>query len=126
MTLDLTALPEFLWPRLRLFLSADLVGATKMKQGMARPLNTPYANASVDEAVATWFRPIASFFNDFERLFAERWRQYTGTVAPHAGWPTGPQPAVWKMNGDELVYVKEISEPEDAYAAVVCWLRAMA
>lgn len=121
-----TEVADFLRPRLRLFLSADLVGSTSFKQSGSLPVAKPAPDASLLKLGAQWFDPIAQFYAQVERLFSEEWRAYVDEVVPVCHWPA-PQalPELWKANGDELIYVLEITQVGDAYAAVLAWIRTL-
>lgn len=119
-------LAAFLRPRLRLFLSADLVGSTSFKQSGSLPVSQPDPDATLATLGAAWFDPIAQFYAQIERLFSEEWRAYVDEVAPDCRWPA-PQasPELWKANGDELIYVLDVTQVREAYAAVLAWMRTI-
>lgn len=123
---NLSDLPEFLKPRLRLFLSIDLVGSTQIKQNGSFPIKVPSEEDGLQALSSDWFSPIAEFYRDFEAEFANKWSIYENSTSKECGWePVGPAPHLWKTNGDELIYIKEIEEAHQAYACVVCWLQAL-
>ncbi|KQT06993.1 hypothetical protein [Rhizobium sp. Leaf386] len=109
---------------LRLFLSVDLVGSTAFKQANQRAFKSDekVGESSVAEP---WFSPIAQFYKEIERLFAREWQLYTDGLAARIGWPTGPAPELWKSAGDELLYVKILSDHREAVACVLCWMRTV-
>ncbi|WP_109049405.1 hypothetical protein [Azospirillum sp. TSA6c] len=119
-------LADFLRPRLRLFLSADLVGSTSFKQSGSLPVREPAPDATLATLGAQWFDPIAQFYAQIERLFSEEWRAYVEEVAPQCRWPSPvSSPELWKANGDELIYVLEVRQVREAYAAVLAWMRTL-
>src|SRR5512140_1809600 len=75
--------PEGLKPRLRLFLSVDLVGSTSYKQSRQ-----------------SWSPEILSFYRNFDYALQAQYRAFS------EGHKTAlPAPEFWKSNGDELLYV---------------------
>ncbi|HEY4342758.1 MAG TPA: hypothetical protein VGN05_00310 [Parvibaculum sp.] len=115
----------FLQPKLRLFLSADLVGSTKLKQSGFFPLDPPKEDEDLKSLGPKWFSPVAGFYLDFESLFANRWAQYNTDTQKPVGWTSGPDPVLWKTNGDELLYVKEINQPDQIYSCIIAWMEAI-
>jgi hypothetical protein len=97
-------LPEGLEPRLRLFLSVDLVGSTPYKQGRQ-----------------AWRPEILSFYRNFDYILHANYRAFSED-ANHAL----PPPEFWKSNGDELLYVCELQSLNHAYALMHVWLGALA
>lgn len=95
--------PEGLKPRLRLFFSADLVDATRYKQSRN-----------------VWRPEILSFYRDFEFILQTEHRAFV-----EAGHPGLAAPALWKSNGDELLYVCELTSPNEAHALMYVWLAAL-
>jgi hypothetical protein len=96
-------LPEGLKPRLRLFLSVDLVGSTAFKQqGQA------------------WLPVILNFYRDFDHCVHKQYRAFcqrsNSIVAP---------PEFWKSNGDELLYTCDLVTQEQAVEAIHIWLDAL-
>ncbi|MBF5094005.1 hypothetical protein F1643_05440 [Azospirillum sp. INR13] len=109
---------------LRLFLSVDIVGSTAFKQGQALKSKGDAANKTSVPAEA-WFSPIAQFYREVERAFSKEWSTYVEEIAPKHGWPVGSSPEFWKSAGDELLYVKVLSDHREAYACVHAWMRAI-
>src|ERR1051326_8348657 len=77
-------LPDGLKPRLRLFLSIDLVGSTAFKQSRL-----------------AWLPAILDFYRDFDQLMHAQFRAYR----QRSNCPV-PPPEFWKSNGDELLYTR--------------------
>jgi len=123
--MDFASLPEFLKPRLRLFLSADLVGSTALKQSGNLPLSAPREEDNFADLGASWFNDIGHFYRSLEIEFTKQWEHYCSTIAKKYDWPTGDSPELWKSNGDDLIYVKELRESRECFAAICCWLRAI-
>lgn len=114
-----------LTPRLRLFLSVDLVGSTKLKQKGSFPIAPPKDGQKLVEFGSDWFSPVAEFYREFESTFTLKWDHYDKTIAPSCKWSSGPSPFLWKTNGDELLYVKEVHEAHEVYACIKCWMDAL-
>ena len=95
--------PEGLKPRLRLFLSVDMVGSTHYKQSRQ-----------------VWRPEILNFYSRFDHIFRAKYRAFTDTH-PH----DVPAPEFWKSNGDELLYVCELQGLGHAHAVLHVWLAAL-
>jgi hypothetical protein len=85
--MNLDELPKFLRPRLRLFLSADLVGSSALKQGS---INLSDRSSADRGASAKWFYPIAEFYRIFEVEFFQEWEKYSTDPAKRPNWPAVP------------------------------------
>lgn len=95
--------PEGLKPRLRLFLSVDLVGSTQYKQSRQ-----------------VWRPEILSFYSNFDHIFRTRYQAFAESRASDL-----PAPEFWKSNGDELLYVCELQGLSHAHAVMHVWLAAL-
>lgn len=114
-------LPGFLKPRLRLFLSVDIVNSTAFKQkamptGWLRYGGSTSANPQ-HEGAEDWFLPIASFYHELERAFYARWHLHAAQ-AQKLGWHPGEPPELWKAAGDELLFCKTLSDYWQAWTCV--------
>lgn len=116
--------PAFLKPRLLLFLSVDLVGSTAIKQSSRFALVTPDESRSPTDQFAPWIKILAGFFAATERMFSTNWRSY---FSAQPGDPDGDQyrPRIWKINGDELIYVGYFDEPRSLIKAICIWARTI-
>lgn len=90
-------LPEFLKPRLRLFMSADIVGSTALKQS---PRKGP-------EVSSEWFGIIQGFYLEIQKEFIKHWSDVDSKLGDKF---LGDPPELWKVIGDEAVFVKEITD----------------
>ncbi|MCG5242714.1 hypothetical protein ACIU1J_12845 [Azospirillum doebereinerae] len=124
MEMELEQIPNFLHPRLRLFMSVDLVGSTALKQSGSFPIKAPKEGDGLRDVGAHWFFDIASFYSEIEAKFAKHWKHYCENIANKNGWPISEPPELWKSNGDELIYVKELSSAKECIVAISCWMRA--
>jgi hypothetical protein len=94
--------PEGLKPRLRLFLSVDLVGSTPYKQSRQ-----------------IWRPEILSFYRNFDYILQAQYRAFS------EGRDNLPAPEFWKSNGDELLYACELQDLNHAHAVMHVWLAAL-
>jgi len=78
--------------KLRLFASADVVGATRFKAGRA-------GHPSSD-----WVTVFREFFNEFPEAVEAAYLNQTSTCFPQCRLPLRP----WKFAGDEVLFVVEI------------------
>ena len=95
--------PEGLKPRLRLFLSVDMVGSTHYKQSRQ-----------------AWRPEILNFYSRFDHIFRAQYRAFSDL---HEHDVTAPE--FWKSNGDELLYVCELQGLSHAHAVMHVWLAAL-
>lgn len=121
----LEALPTFLQPRLRLFLSVDLVGSTASKQRPNFPIQEPLRFWADGEMAPPWLSPIANFFGSFRETFVREWRFFKNQIAPKLGINECIDPAFWKANGDELIFVKELVDRREILGCIDAWLKAL-
>lgn len=103
----------FIQPRLRIFLSVDLIGSTEYKiVHMRDPATEP-----------SWW-PIVSmlFYTDFQRKFLENWENYSSVASQEN---VGASPKFWKAMGDELIFSKICTSQDQVVAAVQVWRRTV-
>lgn len=111
--------PEFLKPRLRLFLSADIVGSTGLKQSRL--------GASAEEIQkqhTAWFSAIQGFYIESRQSFLREWE------AAEKNWSGKPEhfgepPEVWKTIGDEVIFVKILTDYRQVAVCLKCWIAAL-
>lgn len=115
--------PKFLRPSLRLFLSIDLVGSTAFKQGGVFPIQKPKHDAGIEEVNARWLPAVSGFYKDIQEKFAAHWNGYCDSLSAGLDWKKGEPPQLWKSNGDELVYVKDLVDSIECFATISCWLK---
>jgi hypothetical protein len=96
-------LPEALKPRLRLFLSVDLVGSTALKQSHH-----------------AWRPAIMNFYREFDHAVCAQFKAFN-----KGRNRISPVPEFWKSNGDELLYICELTSLEQAHNTVQEWLAAL-
>ena len=129
---DLSELSTVVRPRFRLFLSADLVGSTRLKQvrqefstgvsfGELEELPTEEKDEILSQYRPAWFTAIESFFLDFKRVFLNELEiARDGLINSDE---TSPQMKkrlnddrlnveVWKTIGDEIIFVSEVYDSD--------------
>ncbi|KCZ84459.1 hypothetical protein HAD_02230 [Hyphomonas adhaerens MHS-3] len=118
--------PEFLTPSLKLFLSVDLIGSTKLKHD-EDVLNGQSASASsLDGVGAKWFNSLIDFYGEFELTFLEKWTStFLDDSIVEEHWKETTSPSLWKINGDELIYVHNVRHPGEVVVALIAWREAV-
>lgn len=100
-------LEDLVRPKLKLFLSVDVVGSTAFKQSQPRNGHGGGRNSG---GPANWLTFLSSFYRDF----GNRIRLHLGRLLEHTGLTDGNSdervgtPHLWKALGDELVFVIEL------------------
>lgn len=115
-------------PKLKIFLSADLVGSTAHKQSNNR--------ANDFRSPDDWSRHIQRFYSEMAYEFDTSWGNWTHKVAEKQDSKTtitrsrnrffGSAPRIWKTIGDEIVFWKEIESEDQVWFVLSAWLRAIA
>lgn len=118
-------LPKFLQPALKMFLSVDLIGSTKLKHD-ENVLTKETSGKSLDDIGASWFNSLIDFYGGFEEKFTQAWSQaFSSDGIAKTHWSKDSNPSLWKVNGDELIYVLDISHPGQIVAALYAWKEAL-
>jgi hypothetical protein len=117
---------KFAEPKQILFLSADLVGSTALKQKKRKvsPLNVHHPDTQ------EWASTIQFFFNDFSRCLDEHWSIRSLEIEKLRNKALvdtrlGSKPILWKMIGDELVYRKHVRNRHQVKETVDIWINAI-
>jgi len=105
---------------LRLFLSADIVGSTSLKQTRARP-----GGAAEDwKTGPVWFSAIQGFYFEAAQAFLQEWiKRKKDSDQPQELY--GDEPTFWKSIGDEVLFVKVLSDHRQVATTLRCWFRAV-
>jgi hypothetical protein len=112
--------PPFLEPRLRLYLSADIVGSTSLKQARARPAGSTDDSTKGPE----WFSAIQGFYFEAAQTFLFEWTNKKAlSESPDALY--GEQPTFWKSVGDEVLFTKVLSDHRQLVTTIKCWQSAV-
>lgn len=120
----IAALPKFLGPQLRLFLSVDIVNSTAFKQSMLKDRDNGSGDSKTPLA-EQWFMPINKFYREVERSFSEQWGFFSTHIQRVHQWEPGPAPELWKAAGDELIYVKTLTDHRQALVCLGAWIEAI-
>lgn len=116
----------FLRPRLRLFLSVDIIGSTALKQAGQIPASATGAEESrYAVGYQTWAAPIMAFYDFFDGVFKRHWDARLESMDLKDQF-SDIQPELWKAVGDELIFTLELKHPALAIAAVaaICYAKA--
>lgn len=114
----INALPEFLKPRLRLYMSVDIVGSTAMKQGLS--ISDVHHGPNHE-----WFQLLSMFYRNMEVQFAKHWADKSQKARAEFGECISGDPELWKAIGDEVVYTKCLTSQKEAVVCVAAWLAAV-
>jgi hypothetical protein len=128
------ALPQHLWPSLRLFLSADIVGSTAYKQANshwnADDLDLAKTSSIKKGLHPMWFGPIADFYSDSPALVSRLWTEEVKAHSVSTANPgsslsisLGRAPELWKTIGDEVCFTKRISHKVQIAATISVWIK---
>jgi hypothetical protein len=105
-------IPAILKPRLRLFMSVDVVGSTKLKQPEYLELD--------------WFLILQSFYGETVLAVQTEWLKLQKVIDPeNHGIFLGDPPQFWKTVGDECLYYKDLSDSRQVAITIECWKRAL-
>jgi len=119
-------------PALRLFLSADIVGSTPLKQ----PFDINEEDPERQRTYSVWRDIIQLFYETISDEFIKKAWLLCATedatkifnVSPEEISEEtflGPAPEVWKTIGDEVIFVKEITSDVQIWFVLAAWLRAV-
>jgi len=100
---------DFIRPRLRLFLSVDIVGSTAFKQS--------YDTSDFKDSQQDWLEPIQTFYHSFEGKFAKEIQKVINLDSN----AIGATPFLWKILGDELIYCKEVTHLHQIFTCIYIW-----
>lgn len=115
-------LPPELKPRVKIFLSADIVGSTALKQSEKFPLGDPKERWALSGAAPHWLAPIADFYTEFARYWSIAWREAN---EDRDFGPPSEIPELWKANGDELIFCKDVRDRLDLCRVMFAWKEAI-
>lgn len=112
--------PSFLKPKLKLFLSVDIVGSTAYKQtsrAQKNPENSP---------IEPWVLMVTHFYQDFPTHFlTERSKLESIYRNSTEGWVLSEEPSLWKAAGDELIYTITLTDSRHAVLFIAAWVAAV-
>lgn len=108
--------PHFLQPRLRLFLSADIVGSTALKQ-------SPLGEQKRHEQRTKWFTKIQGFYFEAQKAFSKEFNELKQKLQDPE--KIGDPPLLWKTVGDEVLFTKIITDHRQVVQTLHCWMKAV-
>lgn len=115
---DVDDIPLGFRPRLKLFLSADIIGSTAYKQ--------PFDIDRVDpKDHAKWSRIINGFYARMRESLTDHWHQ-AAVLLKGREELLGPHPRFWKTVGDEVIFWKELTDPLQIWLTLACWMKTVA
>lgn len=117
-------LSHALQPRLRMFLSVDLVGSTAFKQSQSNHIIPLNKHSELPQAGPAWFKSILSFYREFETILLVNWEEYHKTNN-QLKLPKIEKPEFWKSVGDELLYTFDIIQPRQAVGIITIWISTL-
>jgi hypothetical protein len=114
---------EALAPKLKLFLSADIVGSTQFKQ----PLKAR-SNAGKD-----WSRAIKQFYDQIDNGLIGNWKSALEHLESYTDENpdqlkaifAGDRPCRWKTVGDEILFWKILSHENQIWLTLDAWLKTI-
>lgn len=113
-------------PTARIFLSVDLVGSTAHKGAPKLPLSHDADHSwGTSGLTPPWLSAISDFYSQFAQIFEEEWKKFELFTDSNPPLTCGKAPELWKANGDELIYVKEINDRREVHGCVWAWANAI-
>lgn len=112
--------PDHLKPQMLMFLSADIVGSTALKQSPPDASHTPHIPGGEQ-----WFSTIQGFYIEAVKSFVGCWKCASEGAAKRRGTLYGDEPLLWKTIGDEIVFRKTISNHRQVATTLNCWKRSV-
>ena len=114
---------DFYTPKLILFLSADLVGSTALKQ-KKRKRNLKEGIYIPD--TKDWAEAIQLFYSRLTSVFYQTWNNNCNGNSEDAKTRLfGSEPILWKTIGDELIFRKHISRQDQVFKTIHCFIEAV-
>ena len=112
----------------RLFLSVDIAGSTKFKGSFPSikvdTRDSMEGNDGQEPTHNSWVPVYKEFFTDFPAIFAKA-LEVAAQDERHATQNLPSQLNLWKMLGDELIFVVQIKTEADAGAALLAFYEAI-
>jgi hypothetical protein len=112
---------SFIKPRLRVFLSVDLIGSTQFK------IQQTYADGTSDQTDddAWWPNVLMAFYTDFQKEFLQNWREWVGVAETWSEVDVGDEPKLWKALGDELIFSKICIHMNEIWGLIQVWRKTI-
>ena len=121
---DEIKIPRFIEPRFRIFASVDLIGSSELKNAglWAGSENILSGNSPPH---AKWLSKISQFYSGFNEIFSSEWRRIKTLCEQDYHKGVLHDPTLWKVNGDELIFVLHVKNRSQVRTFIACWLRAV-
>ena len=113
---------SFIQPRLRVFLSVDLIGSTRFKISQSYP-DGP--DKPQEEKDSWWPKVLMAFYTDFQKTFLENWEEFRRLTGDWSEIKFGDPPKLWKALGDELIFSKICIHENEVWALVQVWRKTL-
>ena len=135
-------------PRLKVFLSCDIVGSTAYKQPFAF-MDNPESAIQTIEFRSKWQEIVRRFYSDLPAAFQKNWesgfallgcnreevilpegktvKRYPSEHGEYyANKLRGRSPFLWKTIGDEIIFWKELSHEHQLWLLISAWMQSLA
>ena len=112
---------SFIKPRLRIFLSVDLIGSTQFK--ISQSYSDGPAKPHDDES--WWPNVLMAFYTDFQKKFLENWDEFKSLAVNWSEIKIGEPPKLWKALGDELIFSKICIHENEVWALIQVWRKTL-
>lgn len=106
-----------------MFLSADIIGSTSLKQQI-------FSDETARTPNTQWAKEIQYFYDGFPALLRQEWAELAKKMVPEDKPELfdelfGSAPTFWKTIGDEIVFWKELTDARQVWTVVATWLNAV-
>jgi len=105
---------ELIRPKLKIFLSVDVVGSTALKQSGRNFDYPPTLREGPEFVNGDWFRFITSFYREFPSTLVNAFSETRERRQKELGDRPPNPPMMWKALGDELIFSAELRGERDA------------
>lgn len=114
--------PQFLHPKLRLFLSVDIVGSTAYKQAH----HSVKAGDPI-QPIEPWVGMVTHFYRNFPIIFFTEYEKFKDKYSRKGieNWVQPSSPTLWKAAGDELIYTITITDYRQTALFILAWQDAI-
>jgi hypothetical protein len=111
----------FIKPRLRVFLSVDLIGSTQFKIQQNHRKNEKFEPGDPN----WWPNMLMAFYTDFQKEFLRNWQEWGDLAADRPEVVAGDPPKLWKALGDELIFSKTCNHANEIWGVVQVWRKTI-
>lgn len=103
-------------PTLKFFIGADIIGSTALKQSQ----NNFDEDDDKERKVVRWFDVIRDFYRVSQYEFISKWVEKKSSSS-NKDSHYGPDPVLWKTIGDEVIFVKDITDHRQITTIINSW-----